>query len=171
MTSDEALASLEPAPGLVVLTCGLAGSGKTTFSQALAAKEFARLSMDEIVWETGRFGVDFEPDDYPRRLEAARTALRERLIEALRNRAPVVVDSAFWNRAARAEYKALVEAHGGAWRLVYLKADPDVLRARLRERARRFDANAQFEVTDTMLDRFLGAFEAPSGEGEIVVEA
>jgi predicted kinase len=82
-----------------------------------------------------------------------------------------VVDSAFWNRAARDEYKALIEARGGAWRLVYLKATPELLRQRLAGRSRRFDANAQFPVTDAMLDRFLGAFEEPAGEGEMAVEA
>lgn len=168
----EALAALNPEPGLVVLMCGLAGSGKTTFSQGLGAKGFVRLSIDEEVWNTaGRFGMDFEESDYPRHLEAARRALRERLVDVMRDQTPVVVDSAFWNRAARDDYKALVEQHGCAWRLVYLQAGPDLLRARLLARSHRFDANAQFPVTGAMLERFLGSFEAPSGEGEMVVAA
>lgn len=172
MTPDEALASLAPAPGLVILMCGLAGSGKTTFSTKLAAKGFARLSMDEVVWESaGRYGVDFEAADYAEHLQAARVETRRRLIGLLANRTPVVVDSAFWNQAAREDYKALVEQQGCEWRLVYLKADAELLRARLRERAARFDANAQFEVTPEMLKRFLTSFEAPCGEGEIVVQA
>jgi len=165
-----ALDALTPAPGLVVLMCGLAGSGKTTFSKQLEAKGFARLSMDEELWSTaGRFGVDFEAADYPRHLEAARGVLRHRLIEAMQDRTPVVVDSAFWNRAARDEHKALIEQHGCAWRLVYLQASAETLRARLAERATRFDANAQFEVTPAMLERFLASFEEPEGEGEMVV--
>lgn len=108
-----ALESLAPAPGLVVLMCGLAGSGKTTFSQQLEARGFFRLSMDEVVWATaGRFGLDYDAADYPRRLEAARAVTRERLVEAMRARTPTVVDSAFWNRAARDEYKALIEGCG-----------------------------------------------------------
>ena len=171
MNAADALASLAPAPGLVVLMCGLAGSGKTTFSQRLEHKGFTRLSIDEELWKAGRFGVDFQPADYPRRLDAARAAMHERLVEILRGQTPVVVDSAFWNRAARDHYKALIEQHGGLWRLVYLKADSELLRDRLRERSRRFDANAQFEVTDAMLNRFLQSFEEPVGEGEVVVEA
>ena len=81
MTADEALAALMPQPGLVVLMCGLAGSGKTTFSQRLEAKGFARLSFDELVWSrAGRFGVDYDPADYQRHLEAARPVLQERLV-------------------------------------------------------------------------------------------
>jgi len=172
LDAKAALESLTPAPGLVVLMCGLAGSGKTTFSKQLEVKGFVRLSMDELVWTTaGRFGMDFEAADYPRHLEAARGAMRERLIEAMQAGTPVVVDSAFWNRAARDEYKALIERHGCAWRLVYLKAGADLLRTRLLERSRRFDANAQFPVTGAVLDRFVGSFEEPSGEGEMVVTA
>lgn len=168
----QALDALEPSPGLVVLMCGLAGSGKTTFSKQLEAKGFVRLSIDELVWDAaGRLGVHFEAAEYPGRLEAARGVLRERLIAAMRAKTPVVVDSAFWNRAARDEYKALVELHGCVWRLVYLEASADLLRGRVRERASRFDANAQFEVTPAMLERFLTSFEAPDGEGEMVVRA
>jgi len=172
MGAAEALEHLAPAPSLVVLMCGLAGSGKTTFSRQLEAKGFVRLSIDEIVWDmAGRFGVDFDAADYPRHLEAARGVMRRRLIEAMRAGTPIVVDSAFWNRAARDEYKALIEEHDREWRLIYLKAAADLLHSRLRERAARFDANAQFEVTPAMLEVFLASFEAPQGEGEIVVRA
>jgi predicted kinase len=171
LTADEAVERLRPDPGHVVLMCGLAGSGKTTFSKRLAGKGFLRLSMDEPIWTaSGRFGLDFNAADYPGHLEAARGVIRERLIEAMRARMPAVVDSAFWNRAARDDYKALVKSHG-AWSLVYLKAAPDLLRRRLAARNRRFDANAQFPVTDAMLERFLASFEAPVGEGELLVLA
>ena len=161
---------LAPAPGLVVLMCGLAGSGKTTFAQRLEAKGFVRLSFDELVWSTaGRFGLDYKAADYPRHLEATRPVLRGRLTELMGERTPVVVDSAFWNRAARDDYRALIGRHDCDCRLVYLRVDPETLRSRLRERSRRFDANAAFEVTTEMLDRFIAGFEAPSDEGEIVI--
>lgn len=170
ITIDQALERLRPEAGHAVLMCGLAGSGKTTFSQRLAEKGFLRLSIDETVWDdSGRFGLDFTAEDYPVRLEAARVAIRKQLIAAMRSRTPAVVDSAFWNRAARDEYKALAEAHGCAWSLVYLKASPSLLKQRLAARAERFDANAQFPVTGDLLDRFLTSFEAPADEGEMIV--
>ena len=52
--------------------------------------------------------------------------------------------------------KRLVERAGGGWRLVYLRADEATLRARLAERAGRFDANATFPIPDEILTRFLG---------------
>ncbi|WP_346775363.1 AAA family ATPase [Bacillus sp. RO2] len=39
--------------------CGVAGSGKTTFSQQLEKEGFVRLSIDEEIWATnGRYGID-----------------------------------------------------------------------------------------------------------------
>lgn len=35
---------------LVVMMCGVAGSGKTTFSKKLEKEGFVRLSIDEEIW-------------------------------------------------------------------------------------------------------------------------
>ena len=49
----------------VVLLCGLAGSGKTTYAQGLAVAGHVRLSIDAEVWSWfGRFGIDYEPARY-----------------------------------------------------------------------------------------------------------
>ena len=50
LTVDAALSLLSPEPGLVILMCGVAGSGKTSFSTKLASKGFTRLSIDEEIW-------------------------------------------------------------------------------------------------------------------------
>ena len=45
---------------LVVMMCGVAGSGKTTFAQQLEKEGFLRLSIDEEIWAAhGRYGIDF----------------------------------------------------------------------------------------------------------------
>ena len=48
--------------------------------------------------------------------------------------------------------------------------DADELRRRLGNRSKRSDANAVFPITDEILTTFLKGFEAPKGEGEIVIE-
>ena len=53
---------------------------------------------------------------------------------------------------------------------MYLQVDVDVLRRRLAERARRFDANAAFPITEDVLHGFLDGFEVPDREGEEVLE-
>ncbi|MEU2614122.1 AAA family ATPase [Micromonospora sp. NPDC007271] len=69
----------------------------------------------------------------------------------------VVIDSSFWQRSRRQEYKELIEQAGGRWRLIYLEADPGLLRQRLHARADRFDANAAFPITDELLSYYLQA--------------
>lgn len=166
----EALEQLTPEPGLVVLMCGLAGSGKTTASQALEARGFLRLSFDEVLWEVcGRYGVDYAAEAYAEKQVIARAVLMDRVLAALRARTPAVVDSAFWNRQSRDAYRGLAADHDCTCRVLYLRAAPAVLRARLNIRAERFDANAAFPVTEEILERFLQSFEPPLDEGEIVV--
>lgn len=167
MTSAAATGSKGP---LVVLMCGVAGSGKTTYAQRLERQGYVRLSIDEEVWRRfGRYGIDYDIDDYARLSQVAEKALRTRLLELIAEGRDVVVDFSFWQRASRQEYKRLVESAGARWRLVYLQVEPDVLRRRLAERAVRFDANAAFPITEEVLTGFLAGFEAPSGEGEEVV--
>lgn len=154
----------------VVLLCGVAGSGKTTHAKRLEATGYTRLSIDEYIWQhAGRYGIDYEPQDYEKLQVEAEAALRERLVELVAAGRKVVVDFSFWQRARRDLYKALVEHVGGRWRLIYLKVDPDEVRRRLKERSTRFDANAAFPVTEQVLEQYLATFEEPAGEGEEVI--
>ena len=96
--------------------------------------------------------------------------LVEPIVEPIGEGRDVVVDFSFWRRERRDLYKRRVEQAGARWRLIYLKADPTLLRTRLDERNRRFDANAAFPITETVLSAYLDAFEEPRGEGETVID-
>ena len=63
-----------------------------------------------------------------------------------------------------------VEAHGGRWRLLYFKADRQVLVQRLAERNRRDDANG-LAVTPSALEDFFARFDEPVDEGEELVDS
>lgn len=167
---SEALDQLVPEPGLVVLMCGVAGSGKTTFSQQLEARGFARISIDEIIWNSaGRYGLDYPPEAYGEKVSAAREALEVELVKLLSERRPVVVDSAFWSRTHRRSFVALVASNGGHSRIAYLKATKATLRARLEKRRSRFDANAALPIDRQRLDQFLEAFEEPRADEHALV--
>jgi tRNA uridine 5-carbamoylmethylation protein Kti12 len=156
---------------LVVIMCGIAGSGKTTFSQNLEKDGFVRLSIDEEVWSTnGRYGIDYLAEKYREYLDEAHIRLRNKLVKLIQDKKQVVVDSSFWQRSERDEFKQLIENSGGKWRLIYLKVHPDELRKRLKIRSQRFDANAAFTITEEILSTFLNGFEEPRNEGEIVIE-
>ncbi|MBU5442225.1 ATP-binding protein [Paenibacillus sp. MSJ-34] len=157
---------------VVVMMCGVAGSGKTTFAQKLEKEGFVRLSIDEDIWaKHGRYGVDYPERNYESYQEESEIKLRGVLINLIQAKHPVVIDFSFWQRQRRNEYKQLIERHGGVWKLIYLKVQPDELRRRLLVRSERFDANAAFPITEDTLTRFLSGFETPTGEGEMVIKA
>jgi predicted kinase len=157
---------------VVVMMCGVAGSGKTTFAQKLEKEGFARLSIDEDIWAThGRFGVDYPEQNYESYKEESEIKLRGELVNLLQAKHHVVIDFSFWQRQRRNDYKQLIEGHGGNWELIFLKVGPDELRQRLLIRSERFDANAAFTITEDTLTRFLSGFETPASEGETVIEA
>lgn len=157
---------------LVVMMCGVAGSGKTTFARKLEEEGFTRLSIDEDIWAThGRYGVDYSEQNYEIYKEESEIKLRGELVNLIQAKHHVVIDFSFWQRQRRNDYKQLIERYGGVWELIYLKVQPDELRQRLLLRSERFDANAAFPITEDILTRFLSGFEIPDREGETVIEA
>ncbi|MEK5465150.1 ATP-binding protein [Paenibacillus sp. FSL R7-0210] len=163
--------SADKAP-LVVMMCGVAGSGKTTFALKLEHEGFVRLSIDEDIWSTyGRYGIDYPEEEYESLKEQSERKLRKELVQLVQAKRHVVVDFSFWQRQRRDGYKQLIEEHGGKWAVIFLKVQPEELRHRLLLRSERMDANAAFTITEEILTRFLNGFETPAGEGEWIVEA
>src|SRR5690348_674059 len=81
----------------VVLVCGPAGSGKSTYARRLARHGYVLLSFDEEAWRRGH-------RDHPLPAGVAgevHAALSTRLTELVADGVPVVVDSSFWSRASR----------------------------------------------------------------------
>lgn len=152
------------------MMCGVAGSGKTTFSQQLEKEGFVRLSIDEEIWATnGRYGIDFPIEKIEEYKKVAERKLCNYLIKLIHDKRQVVIDFSFWDRTRRNEYKQLIEKSGGKWKLIYLKVHDDDLRERLIIRNKRLDANA-FPITEEILTSYLNGFEVPIGEGEIVID-
>ena len=95
--------------------------------------------------------------------------LEAELVDHLHAGRSVVVELGLWRRRNRERVRSLVEAAGGVWQLVYFRADLDVLHARLAARALRGGPNA-LAVTEDHLRRVYAEFEAPQGEGEIIID-
>ncbi len=158
-----------PEPGLAVLMCGLPGSGKSTYAQMLEKRGFTRLSIDEVVWRRiGRDAAELPPESYEQLKAEIEAQLWDELVSHLQARRPVVVDYSFWRRERRERYKALIEQHGGRWKLVHLKASVETLLQRLRLRNNVSGANS-VTVSEELLQRYVASFEAPQGEGEYVI--
>lgn len=145
----------------VIMMCGVCGSGKTTYALEKEKEGFVRLSIDEEMWKTyGRRGLDFPEEEYDRLSEKVERKLQadmEALIEEGRD---VILDLSFWSRESRDRYRQLIRRAGGEPVLVYLKADKEVLRERLRERNKTVGANAVF-VSEEMLEQYYDGFQEP----------
>ncbi|MEO3793428.1 ATP-binding protein [Nonomuraea sp. B10E15] len=153
----------------VVMMCGIAGSGKSTYAQALERHGYVRLSIDEVIWSRfGRDAVEFDSAEYEGHKAAAEEALRKRLVDLMKAGQPVVLDYSFWRRTTRDGYKALIESHGCRWKLIYLKASPETLRQRLAVRNKLHGANS-VTVSEDLLNRYLAGFEEPVDEGELTI--
>lgn len=157
-------------PALVVATCAVAGSGKTTFARRLEAGGYVRLSVDQVIWQRfGAYGMDYPADRYEKLSTIARDVVRHRLVELVAAGTDVVLDLSLWRQADREQHRALVEGAGGGWCLVHLSVPVAELRRRLAQRAARHDADAAFEITQGRLAGYLDGFETPAGESEVVL--
>ncbi len=153
----------------VYLLCGLGGSGKSTYAQKLTDDGLEKFSLDEYVYSKfGREIANLPEDVYLEHYRKAKIELDNKIANRIRKGQSIVVDYGFWRRSSREFYKKLVEDSGGEWKLVYLKASPEVLLKRLKERNKRTDANA-FPVTEEKLREYIERFEEPKNEGEEVI--
>ena len=151
-------------PGLVLL-CGPAGAGKSTHARRYAADGYAVASVDELAWAAGHPAVHPLPDDVARRVAGA---LRDRVVTLLDEGRDVVVDSSFWSRASRDEYRALGAEHGADVLVVYVDTPRDVALARVAARAAAHPHDVV--LTPEVAAAFHDGFEVPTpDEGPLEV--
>ena len=165
------------------------------YQDVLRDREYIRLSIDQYIWDHhGRYGIDYPPEKYPEFQSEASEELDKLFVRLLkRNKVQVldgedvqaprrpmtmVLDYSFATRGDRDEIKEIVEREGGRWVLVYftISGNRQVIRERVRGRKAKRDVESgssdgdnAFDVTDEVLDTYFATFEAPRGEGEILI--
>lgn len=157
-------------PAEVLMLCGPAGSGKTTYAEQLVAAGAVRLSIDEDMAQFGEPYLDYDPTrhyfDFEQQVLAEH---RRRMLGLIAAGTTVVLDYGFPSRRQRTEYKDWITEHGGNWRLLYFDVPVEVLKQRVRERNARDDPNAQPIAEDTH-DILIENFEVPVDEGEEIID-
>ena len=166
----------DPRP-VVLMTCGISGAGKSTLSKLVCTTypTFARLSIDTLVHSsTGGYNPPYNPSTNPDWIAKAQADYDSQLLSLLtapNQQHDVVLDRSFFAKEDRDRFKAVIEREGGRWVLVYLKASKEVLWRRIQERwAEPRHADSANEITREILEGYWEGWEAPVGEGEVVVE-
>ncbi|KAH9905810.1 P-loop containing nucleoside triphosphate hydrolase protein [Xylariomycetidae sp. FL2044] len=163
----------DPRP-VVLMACGIAGSGKTTLTKAIISTHatFERLSLDATTGKNhGLYAIDYPPEVYEQYQEESATECDRRLLQILREgKRDAVLERSFYAKEDRDHYKTLIEANGGRWVLVYLRAPSKAFlwERIVRRRENGINADSAFEITKEILDRYWAGWEAPLNEGELV---
>jgi predicted kinase len=136
-----------------------------------AFPSFTRVSIDQIIYSRhGIYGADYPPDRYDEYQTEADGIYDAHFRQLLREGRDIVLDRSFYAKEDRDEFRDLVEQAGARRVLVYFKADRDVLWKRICERrARGVNADSALEISEELLDAYFAGFEAPVGEGEMVI--
>jgi uncharacterized protein len=131
-------------PAVLAITCGLAGTGKSTLASALADEAgFEMVSSDRVrkelagLRETERRLEDYGKGIYsPEFTQRTYDALLERAREALQAGRSVVVDATFIRREHRKAARRLARETGAQFACLLLETDENVIRKRLGKRER-----------------------------------
>lgn len=152
------------APPRVVLTCGPAGSGKSTYAMALEQRGFTRLSFDEAAWSRGLREHPI-PDAEAAALHAD---MQQRLLDLVAAGTDVVVDSAFVTRESRQEYRDLLAPLGVEPVVHLLRTPRDLVLTRLQ--ARRGDGPHEVLVPTDRATAYYDDFPTPTlDEGPMLI--
>ncbi|KAH8879323.1 P-loop containing nucleoside triphosphate hydrolase protein [Thozetella sp. PMI_491] len=161
---------------VVVMTCGIAGSGKSTLSKAIVAEfpSYERLSIDGFLHEKyGIYRVDYSPEKYEEYQDDADDELQRRLASLLEDgKRDIVLDRSLYAKEDRDYYKRMIEAKGARWVLVFFRpASKELIWRRIVQRRENgVNADSAFEITKDILNGYWDGFENPEGEGEIVID-
>jgi len=138
------------------LICGLPGSGKSTLARKLEAKHPAlRLTPDE--WMERIVGNGFD-EEKRKVVEEIQWEISQ---QALRLGINVILESGFWTRKERQEYRKRANELGAQAKLYFLDASRDTLWQRIQKRNESLPPHT-FPIQESDLDTWIGSFERPT---------
>ena len=148
----------------VILMCGTAGSGKSTYAQMLEQQGFVRLSYDVESFNKG-FKIHPLPTDVHNEIK---TSLDLKLKILIKKNKDVVLDYSFWSRKMRDEYKNMLLPFGVKPEIIVIVTPKEIVLQRIHDRKGK-------NPNDIILDEQTAAhyyenFQPPTlDEGEITI--
>lgn len=153
-----------PRAPVLVLFCGLPGSGKTTLARTLeSAGAGVRICTDD--WQHA-LGLAWSDPDLHERLQ---TVLFDHALDLLRHGVDVIYEDGLWRHQERTSVFAAARAAGATIEWHVLEADPETLWRRLVARNARA-GDGDFPMTRADLDAAVGVFEPPTRTERASVE-
>ncbi|MGX6606133.1 AAA family ATPase [Micromonosporaceae bacterium Da 78-11] len=155
MTTDSAVhPASATSRGLLIIVCGLPGSGKTTTAKEIAAQRRGlRLGPDEWMAALGSSVWD---ESLRERVEALQWSVAK---ELLLIGSTVIIEWGTWARSERDALRLQAQELGAAVQLLYLDAPDDELWRRIQERAMEDPPIQRSDVA-----RWRRLFEAPDDQ-------
>ena len=141
----------------LIVLCGLSFSGKSTVGQSLTRSfEASVVSLDAINEERGLLGgqgISLEE------WRVTNDLAHERTEKLLRAGVTVVIDDSSSPRFLRDEWRGIASAIGARFDLVYVCADPQVIRNRVRFNRENL---TRPDVIDAVINEHTAHFEPPA---------
>lgn len=138
--------------------CGHAGSGKSTLAHQLEHDGYVLLSFDEEAWRRG-YRTHPVAEEARRQVHAC---LQRRLTELVTRGSRVVVDTSFWARASRDEYRDVLAPLGVEPVVYYMLTARDVSLERLE--SRQGTGHDDIVVPADRAIVYIEGFEAPTAD-------
>lgn len=164
---------------IVVMTCGVAGSGKTTLAKYLTTlyPSFHRISGDEIIArQHGIYGIDYAPSRtiYAQYQDEQDIIYMSTFTTLLSERKDVILERSFYAKEDRDEFRKMAEDAGARVVLVFLRAKGEEGKRMLWDRiCKRGEGDKgpdnALDIDWETFEGYWNGFEDPVEEGEVVV--
>ncbi len=150
----------------IYFICGFIGSGKTTYSKALAEKHGAfRFSIDE--WMIPLYGEHMEREVFDSRLATLQDLFKESAKQLFSLNVPVVFDFGFWFKTDRDTFTEWASNVGVESEIHYLDVPFDTCSQRAFARNSELNTKS-YEMTPEILELFWSWFEIPALDENVV---
>ncbi|EKM26624.1 AAA family ATPase [Vibrio sp. HENC-03] len=144
----------------IYFVCGFIGSGKTTYSKALAEKQRAfRFSIDE--WMLPLYGEHMERDVFDSRLATLQALFKDSALQLFSLDVPVIFDFGFWRKTDREAFVDWASSLEVDSEVHYLDVPFETCQQRALSRNAKLDGNS-YHMSPEMLDLFWSWFEVPT---------